>query len=502
MQNRKRFKTYLNTGGGMIVLFWLVLVGLLVKDVHFKEGGGASTQTPYAQRIDSPQREWKEIYYKGKKVGYAVILINPHDNGYAIQEKIFLKMNLMGLASGMETITRCQVDDKFLLEKFQFKITSGAVRYQVGGRVDGNRLVVQTGEGKSERTRSLPLTSKPMIGPSIGPFFQSQEIRVGDTIRIPIFDPSSMVQREAVIHVVAREPVTIHSIRYDAFRLEMSFWGRDVRLWLNEEGVVLKEEGFMGLTTLRSNAARASRDLQGGESLDFYEMNAVPVARPLPEPTRLNYLRVEISGIDDSDIESRTWHGGRQTYQNGIMEIRRETKPARQVYALPYDESAGAMAPFLAPTFNVQSDAEAIIRQARLIVGDDKNPVTVAEKLVNWVYETIEKKPVLSVPSALEVLRTKVGDCNEHTTLLTALLRAVGIPARISVGLVYAHDRFFYHAWTEAFVGEWITLDATMNQIPVDATHIKLLEGNIDRQVELVRLIGRLRLHIQDYRHD
>ena len=107
---------------------------------------------------------------------------------------------------------------------------------------------------------------------------------------------------------------------------------------------------------------------------------------------------------------------------------------------------------------------------------------------------------MLTIPSAVEVLRTRVGDCNEHATLLTALLRASGIPAKLSIGLSCSQGQFFYHAWTEAFIGEWISMDATLNQMPVDATHIKLVEGNLDRQVAIAGLIGRLELKVLDFK--
>jgi transglutaminase-like putative cysteine protease len=99
------------------------------------------------------------------------------------------------------------------------------------------------------------------------------------------------------------------------------------------------------------------------------------------------------------------------------------------------------------------------------------------------------------------VLETKSGDCNEHATLLTALLRAAGIPARISVGLVYMREGFFYHAWVEAYTGEWITLDPTLNQMPADVTHISFLRGNIDKQVEIMALIGKIELEVMDFEY-
>ena len=134
--------------------------------------------------------------------------------------------------------------------------------------------------------------------------------------------------------------------------------------------------------------------------------------------------------------------------------------------------------------------------------GDEEDPVLVSERLLNWVYGNLEKKPVLSVPSALVVLRNRVGDCNEHATLLTALLRASDIPARICIGLVYNRGRFFYHAWTEAYLDEWISMDATMNQMPADVSHILLMRGNLDKQVEIMGLIGKIRVEVLDYEYD
>ena len=161
------------------------------------------------------------------------------------------------------------------------------------------------------------------------------------------------------------------------------------------------------------------------------------------------------------------------------------------------------MKPYLRPEFNIESDAPEIREKAREIIGrGDQNDLFTAIKLMNWVYRNLEKRPVLSLPSALEVLRSGMGDCNEHATLLVALLRASGIPARISIGLVYTRDKFFYHAWTEAYLGGWITMDATLNQMPADVTHIKLVEGNLDKQVEIAGLIGQIRLEVLDYRYD
>jgi hypothetical protein len=67
-------------------------------------------------------------------------------------------------------------------------------------------------------------------------------------------------------------------------------------------------------------------------------------------------------------------------------------------------------------------------------------------------------------------------------------------------GIVYAPEfsGFLYHSWNESIVdGRWVAIDPTYGQIPVDATHIKLLEGqNLSDLMPLVDVIGKLKVRI------
>jgi len=502
MMTRKKKKFLFDLFGIATVAFWLIMIGLLIKRVHFKDQITGIAYEHEMKTIDSVQREWKEIYLKERKVGYAVNLVKPFEGGYFIQEEIFLKLKLLGLGSGIYTITQSRVDDRFLLKSFTFGMTSGVVSYNISGEVEGKQLLIKTGKGKGRRTRRIDLSSPPMVGAGMGLFFRSRKINVGESFKLPIFDPSTMAQKQAVIKVVAKEPVKIQRITYEAFRLETEMWGKTFTFWLDENGTTLKEEGFMGLTTIKSSPANAPLNLEGEEGVDFYEMTAIKVKKKLPDRERLSYLKLEVDGMEHASLNPEIWDGGRQRLHEGVMEIIKERPPFRVSYRLPYDDDDDEIKSFLRSEFNIESDDEEIRKKARQISGNEINPLVVSKKLLNWVYQKLEKKPVVSVPSAVEVLRTRVGDCNEHATLLTALLRASGIPARLSIGLVYTRGKFFYHAWTEAYLGEWITMDATLNQMPVDATHIKLIQGNLDKQVEIAGFIGTLRLEVLDYRYD
>ena len=122
----------------------------------------------------------------------------------------------------------------------------------------------------------------------------------------------------------------------------------------------------------------------------------------------------------------------------------------------------------------------------------------------------VEKDLNTLLATATEVAETRAGDCTEHAVLLTALLRAAGIPARVVTGLVYverfagASRIFGYHMWSQALVdSRWIDLDATLEGTRFDAAHITFAtstlddEGTVARDVaRLGAIMGKLRLEV------
>jgi transglutaminase-like putative cysteine protease len=150
----------------------------------------------------------------------------------------------------------------------------------------------------------------------------------------------------------------------------------------------------------------------------------------------------------------------------------------------------------------IESDDADILAEAEKAVAGATQPFVQAEKLTRYVNALIEKKPTIGLPSAREVLRTRVGDCNEHTALYVAMARAIGLPARIAVGLVFVRGAFYYHAWPEVYVeaprgrGRWIAVDPTLNEFPADSTHLRLVRGGLDKQAVILPMIGKTKIDV------
>jgi transglutaminase-like putative cysteine protease len=155
----------------------------------------------------------------------------------------------------------------------------------------------------------------------------------------------------------------------------------------------------------------------------------------------------------------------------------------------------GAAEEHLAATPQVNWEAPEIGRLAREVAGDAKGTYEAVRRLSTHVYERLEKAYGASHDRASDVLAAGKGDCTEHSVLLLALARALGVPARAVHGLVYAQygdgqHALYWHAWVEVrSAGEWIAMDPTFGQPVADATHVALGAGT---QVDTVGLLGAL----------
>jgi hypothetical protein len=111
-------------------------------------------------------------------------------------------------------------------------------------------------------------------------------------------------------------------------------------------------------------------------------------------------------------------------------------------------------------------------------IGDAKAPEAKVRRIVSFVHGYIKPSLEVTVPNIHNLMDKQRGDCKSYALLTTNLCRAVGIPAREVSGLLYMGDdqkSFGGHAWNEVVLnGVWVPVDATLDQVEVDAGHISM----------------------------
>jgi transglutaminase-like putative cysteine protease len=263
-------------------------------------------------------------------------------------------------------------------------------------------------------------------------------------------------------------------------------------MWVDNEGRLLKGLMPMGITVVRSDRNEIARDLKAVRGLpDLATLTSVPLEGSIPGSQALKFLRLKVESDRQRSLPS---DGFRQSYRNSEIVLNREVLPTA-TYRLPCTDPK--MEKHLMSSRFIRSDDSVIRRQAEEILGDEKDPIRAARLINAWVHNNLKKVPTAVVPDAVTVLTNKQGACNEHSVLAAALARAVGLPAQVVVGLVYSGDGFYYHAWVTYWAGDrWFTGDPLMNLVPVDPTHIALLYGDVDKQVNVISFLGQLKLKV------
>ena len=186
------------------------------------------------------------------------------------------------------------------------------------------------------------------------------------------------------------------------------------------------------------------------------------------------------------------------------------TRPGPEFTAppLPIAPSDPEIARFLAPTAMAQSDNQRIVAKAKALVGDERDSLVVAARIVDAVYAEVDKQAgVRGSATAAEVLQNGAGDCTEHAVLVVALMRAAGIPARAVDGIVILADRdgsgvAGYHAWAEIWLGQWIGVDATVKETGTSARYLAFgidEPGSIGSGGKMMRSIGKTSIELGPY---
>ncbi len=468
---------------------------LLVKRVYFPGVYDiALAEAPPAENVSGER--WYGIYMRGEKIGYTTTSTTPAGEGYLIAERSFMRLNTLGTLHEIKTRTTTYVDQGFALKSFDFHISSGLVDFRVQGKLQGRELHLNVITGGEENQSTLHMKDIPYLWTNLRPFIAASGLEEGKKYRTFLFDPSTLSSAEMIVEVVGSETLTVDGRATKAFKLRETFKGIVVNSWLDEEGEILREESPMGLLMVKEERGKAIAAAKTTvPPPDIMVSTSIPVRKKIEEPRGTSFLKVKLSGIDHKSFDITDQ---RQSLSGDVLEIKREALQGRTDYPLPYSDKK--FKPYLSSTLLIQSDHPSITAAADKIVSEGSSAMEAAAKISNWVYNNLEKQYTFSIPSAVEVLKIKTGDCNEHTVLFTALARAAGIPTRISTGLVYHQGSFYYHAWADVYLGGWISVDPLMNQFPADATHLKLVEGGLDKQVQLVQTMGNLKIEVLEYK--
>ncbi len=376
-----------------------------------------------------------------------------------------------------------------------------------GIKSDGNILVDFSSGGGEQH---IKFSADKKIYPSVAlPYFAFKEANdnglvPGKTLNYKIFMESLKIIKDVEVKVIGYDDIIIKGDKKKVFEIETSIEGYKSKSWLGMDGRVIKEITLEKFKMVMEEKEIAQNLEGAGISYeDILEIALVPSNKKIRDPEKLRMLKVKIDKFSRSpsiltgDFQAIEGPDDKSGY---IFTMKRGE--IDEGMPIEYGSFPKEVVEYLLPSIDIESDHKLIIAKAEKI-SKGLDPVADSKEILKWVNKNVKKKMV-DATSALDALNTLEGECESHAYLLAGLLRARGIPTKVISGIVYSEelDGFFFHAWNEVYLGKWIPVDPTFGQFPADPTHIKFSEGGRKSLLDIISLIGTIKVDVLEMTRD
>lgn len=475
------------------------------------------------------QENWDVVYVDGVKAGYVQTQFSEIDRG---GRKLRQAVTHLRLTLKREHDTVQMKEDNADVETLDGKVLGIAIVNYPGkegatvrkGTVkeDHIDIVVTDANGKVRGEITKPWNPRVVGIRGQEHLYSDRKVQPGD-----VFSYESFVGELTVVMTMQVEVKDYDTVRFLSTHKEQRLLRAlttsepigDVSLppmtvWLNERrepvrtSFVMKGFGTLVLErTSRAVATGAVGTLTAGATNIGYTQ-LIPLNRRLPHGLNARAAVYHITVQGDRNVMTAFAHDNRQ-------EIRNVHGNSFDLYVHPIQETADPAVKepgkeFLAGSYYVNNDDPRVRELARRAVGSETDPWKKAQRVARWVFQHMHSDYEVGFDTAEHVARTLEGDCTEHSVLAAAMCKAVGIPSRTAIGLVYFEKKsppkqgpvLGFHMWAEVWInGQWRGIDPTMGS-PVGAGHLKITDHSwyritsLQPLLPLQRVLGNTRIEL------
>lgn len=436
------------------------------------------------------EQNYFAVIIDGKKVGHSVTARQVKDGKIYTSQQLTMTVSRFGttITASTEEICIETTDGKPL--GFETKMNANrSLSGSKGTIIDDGKMEVYVYVGGLGQTQIMEYPEGAVMAEGVRQMQLKRGLKENDSFTVLSFVPSMLKAGQTEIKTFGSEQIDLFGRIVTATKqtATMNIDGQIIPMteYVNEEMEVYKATSAAMGMNMELIACDKAIAISDNDIYDLLDKTLVKCPVTLPDRKTLKSVTYYLTPSPDRTVDIPEDDNQKISEQDGIIAV--TVKPVRNIKKthIGYKGEDAEIIDALKPTPYVQSDDKLIVKLAEEATGKAEDAETAAKNIEKFVGDYItEKSMSVGYASAVEVAKSKQGDCSEHAVLTAALLRAAGIPARVAVGLVYVEsigdktDVLGGHAWTEGYIGgKWIGLDATRGY---GAGHIKLSSGNGD----------------------
>lgn len=435
--------------------------------------------------------EYMAVLLGGKKVGYAQHTREVAAGKVTTTEDMTLTLARMGMEMTIRQVeTAVETKDGKPLS-FKSVQDLGLMAQTIEGKVraDG-KVEVTTGVGTRQSQKVMDWPEGALLPQGLRLLSAAKGLKEGTEYTAKVFSPGLLTALDVSATVGGKKDVDLFGriVSLTEVTTVMSAPTGAVKTtsYVDENLEALKTIVPMMGMNLELVACSKEFALSKGDTLDFFEKVIVASPSPLEGVGEARSITYEIEpvgadaklGFLSSPSQKATAGSG-----GGVTVTVAPIAPAKGV-AFPYKGTDAAARKALQATRFLTCDAKEVAGLAKIAVAGAPDAAEAARRIESYVRKYVTTKDLsIGYATALEVAKSRQGDCTEHAVLAAAMCRAAGIPAETVTGLAHVKrlgektDVFVPHAWFRAFVGDkWVDYDAALGGY--DAGHIAFVAGD------------------------
>jgi len=273
----------------LVLVIWFAMIGWQVRREYFQP---ELTRLAEAALSLAPGVNFYTLRLGDRTVGLATSRLDTVPSGFELEDVMTLDLPALGQTGSAVVRTRVSLSHALVMGYFFFSLDSEVGRFRAEGVLGADStLHVTIDAGGSEQEVAYRFAEPPIFSAALPiRIAMAGELKVGNTLHLPVFDPSTLSMRVVEIRVLEHHTLIVADSssynaattrwspsRYDsvpAWKIAEVYGGVQVESWVDEDGRVLSATSALGFTMEKTEyelARQAREDASGQLSLAIDE---------------------------------------------------------------------------------------------------------------------------------------------------------------------------------------------------------------------------------------
>ena len=226
------------------------------------------------------QDTWMKVSFNGSPIGYSHTTVETQEDQplayYRVLNRSYMRLTVMGITQQVYVDTVARVDISQTLQGFDFSMSSRAHKINIEARrSSGDTFDVKIATGHTTQRTHVDIPPDVVL---YSPMTEMglRRLKPGQELMIRTLDPASLSPVNLTVKAIRRETVRVGETDHETTLLEMVYQGAKINSWLDDTGLMIRQETPFGWNMYRRTSVRRGITQRDGPRPAFRTRRSLP----------------------------------------------------------------------------------------------------------------------------------------------------------------------------------------------------------------------------------